>query len=536
MDEDAPDEREIAEVIAHLTSQIQSPEVERRREGARQLYDLCYTAGTRARAAMPVLVDCLSDSDEQIGDSAVWGLRYCAPDSVEPLIDCLTSPDAKVRRRACDALGNIGDDALPASEALRRLLADSVQGVRTRAAWALGLLHDTSEKTIAALAAMARRDSAALHALGNIGTALVDPGPLRAMQPEILNALEDDDRDVRRSACHALAALDLEPMLYLDVLTRRLADEPVADIRYLLVGQLKDLAPTVDLSGHIPLMCDVVRRGSMEARSMCDLLALLGPKAKAAVPTLADALRHEDGQLVVAAAEALWAITRRANELLPALARVFHDEAESVCDAICEIGPAAAPLAGKLIDALQSDDYWDLQWAAADALGAIASDADVISTLGKALAHPSPIVKSAAARALARVGPAAAPMLIEMLENNDDERGEWAADVIGRIGQPAASAAEVLRAHLRSDNAVLAGWSATALAKVTGDSTLTSLLVELLCSERVELRQEAAMGLKAIGPPAAAALEALRGALDDDDADVRAAAQKAIAALTAPTH
>src|SRR5262249_59773651 len=118
--------------------------------------------------------------------------------------------------------------------------------------------------------------------------------------------------------------------------------------------------------------------------------------------------------------------------------RVFDNLGQSVCDGICEIGPAAAPLIEKVIGALDSQD-WDLQWAAADALGAIASNrADVVAALTTALGHPSPIVRSAAARAFAAIGPATVPALIAILEApDDDDRREWAADAPRPMGAQA---------------------------------------------------------------------------------------------------
>jgi hypothetical protein len=71
---------------------------------------------------------------------------------------------------------------------------------------------------------------------------------------------------------------------------------------------------------------------------------MLGPRAHAAVPFLIDALNGEDEFTIIAAAVALWHVDRRIDVALPHLARLFPDFGETVCDAITEIGPAAAPL------------------------------------------------------------------------------------------------------------------------------------------------------------------------------------------------
>src|SRR5262249_42329085 len=221
--------------------------------------------------------------------------------------------------------------------------------------------------------------------------------------------------------------------------------------------------------------------------------------------------------------------------------RVFDNLGQSVCDAICEIGPAAAPLIDKVIGALDSGD-WDLQWAAADALGAVASNrADVVAALTTALGHPSPIVRSAAARAFAAIGPATVPALIAILEApDDDDRREWAADALGQMGAQAHAAIEPLKTRWRSADRALAAWCAIALAKIAGDAATVPMLIGLLArSDRPDLQQQAALALTKIGPPAASATQALKAALRDlhaDDEHGRAAVEGALAAIGGSLH
>lgn len=206
MDNENPDSA-MADHIISLASEARTEDLGRRRLAVRRIYDICFEIGARARAAVPILIDCLSDPDEKVGKSSLWGLKYCAPASIPALISCLGDPNAIVRRRACSALGKIGDAAIVAGGALRELVGDPSQDVRLSSALALGLVGDTSQKTIAALFRMSDADSAAersasLHALGNIGRRLVDPEPLSKNQQKIFRALEDEDDGVRWSACY----------------------------------------------------------------------------------------------------------------------------------------------------------------------------------------------------------------------------------------------------------------------------------------------------------------------------------------------
>jgi HEAT repeat protein len=276
---------------------------------------------------------------------------------------------------------------------------------------------------------------------------MADPAPLRARQQEILEALHDEDDDVRWSACHAIEPLDLDPATHVELMVPRLSDRSER-VEEMAMRQLKRLAAEIDLTPHVDSICQVIRRARIRsAKDACEVIGKLGSRGYEAVPALLDALNGEDGSIVIAAAEALWRVDRRIDVALPHLARLFPEYGETVCDAITQIGPAAGPLIDQVIEALQTDD-WDLQWAAADALGYMgSSDPAVLATLTAALGHDSGIVVSAATRALARIGAAAVPALSEILLQRADRRAVWAADALGQIGPAAGAAAELLRAQ-----------------------------------------------------------------------------------------
>lgn len=540
-DPSLPDQT-IAETIFRVSAEIKRTDGKHRQTAIRDLSDLCRKVRVRARAAIPIWLELLADEDKEIGESASYGLSHCAPDSIEPLIEQLTHHNPIVRKRACSSFGTIGKEAILATDSILPLLADPVQEVRSRAAWALGVIGDARQRTIAALFDMARSGTvedrrSALHGLAGVAKVAADLAPLRARQQEIFDALTDKDDDVRWSACYAIESLDLDPATHVELIVPRLSDRSER-VEEIAIRQLKGLAEDIDLTSHLAPICQVVRGArKRSAATACEVIGMLGPRAHAAVPCLVDALDSEDAFTTIAATGALWRVDRRIDVALPHLARLFPDFGETVCDAISQVGPAAAPLIGRVLEALESDD-WDLQWAAADALGSIgSSDPAILATLTTALGHESGIVVSAAATALARIGAAAVPVLSDILQQPGDPRAEWAADALGRIGPAAGAAAELLRAQLHSPRPGLAAWSAIALAKITGDERTVPILVKLLeRMDRADLRQEAALGLKAIGPRASGAAGALKALHHDPDDDVRTAAEAALSAVTAARH
>jgi HEAT repeat protein len=539
MENEAIPATEIAQEIARAAGSLADDKIEKRRDAASVLYDLCRNVGVQASAAIPLLLDLLADDDEAIGESASYGLAYCAPDSIESLIDQLRHPNPKVRRRSCSSLGTIGNPALAASGALRSLLSDPTQEARSRAAWALGSTGDIGPQTTGALLHMIETGTvedrrAAFHAIGILGRAGLRL--TETIQPRFIAGLIDPDSDVRWSVCYALEALDLDPAKRVALFVARLSDDSDR-VREIAVNELKNLAEDADLSEHIDAICCVIRLQTRAARGACELIGLLGPRARSAERVLTDAVSSDDPFIAIEGATALWRVTRRADVALPRLASLFEDYGESVCDAICEIGPAAAPLMEQVLAALDSDD-WDLQWAAADALGRMgSSDPAVLATLTKALGHESGIVRSAALNALVRVGGPAVPALSETLAQFDDVRADWAADALGRIGHDAGSAVGLLRAGLQSPRSALSGWCAIALGKIAGDQTVVPTLIELLeLPDRPDLRAQAALAIKSIGLPADSAKNALRALRDDPDPDVRTAVEEALASLGGWRH
>lgn len=536
-----PDDEELPAMVGKLVIRARSSSVNDKREAVEALYDLAFRVGRKAAAAVPVLIERLSDADSKTAESALWALGYCKPQSIEPLIDSLLDIDPLMRERAAWAIGNIGDEARSASDSLRRLLQDPSENVRSRAAWALGLVHDCDNRTVESLFQLAefgitsdRRS--ALHALGNIGKYMDEPSRLHAHRPLIFSALSDADEDTRWSALYLIESLGLPASEHAEVLLGILEQDPGERVLHAVLAQLKLLTPQIDLSSHATGLCRWLSHNSTSASQVCDILGLIRPAPLDAIGALVAALNIDE--CVVPASKALWKIDQRVSESLPALARVFDEYDESVCDVICELGPAAAPLLPKLIEAMLEEDNWDLQWAATDALGSMASaDPPVMAALLTTLGHQSPIVRSAASRALARVGVAAIPQLLALVQAQGDSRAAWAAFSLGEMGPTAISAAPQLLKGVEPVGDVLSTACAIALARIAADPRTVPHLVRIIESADPRYpRSAAANALGGLGPLAITAMPALEILLSDDDPDCRAAAQEALDAIKAKAH
>lgn len=542
MDYDAPppDESELPAILADLTDRAGHVDVNIRREAIEQIYDLAFKFDGKVAAAIPSLVGCLADPDPKIGESSLWALHYCAPDSIEPLIECLSHQVAFVRERAAHSLGKIGDKARnAAAPKLRDLLRDSDQGVRKRAAWALGLMHDASGDTVERLAGMIANGAlvdagAALHALGNIGKseALDFLAPYR---DQILSALDSPGAESRRWALYAAEFVGLDVQTWAETLVRVVRHDESAEVRSAALSTLKGIASSVDLESAVPTLAARLVESGSEPSLACDVLGAMRPRPLGAAPFLQDALARNE--LVLSAASALWRIEGRADSIIPAMKRVFDDYGEGVCDLICELGPAARPLIADVIKAL-AEENWDLQWAAADALQAMASsDQMALRTLLDALSHPSPIVRSASARALAAAGVVAVKPLKDLLVDVSDPRASLAAYALGEIGPAAAESLSDLRAGMQAGCEPLSGFCAIAVARIAGEIGAVPFLVDTLRSDDpVAPRQAAAEALAELGPAAMAAVEALEAIIENDDIDLADVAMQALVTIRGTPH
>jgi HEAT repeat protein len=195
-------------------------------------------------------------------------------------------------------------------------------------------------------------------------------------------------------------------------------------------------------------------------------LRLAGPAAKAAVSPLIHALEDKDDEVRLLAARALGGI-----------------------------GPAAAEAGKPLVEFLQAED-WQRRPAAVEALALIRSK-DSVAPLTSALKHQDQFVRTAAAEALAHLGPAAGDAVLSLREALQDP-SDWV-----RI-QAAVALAYV--EPKRAPDAVAA---------------LFSILRDAATRDRWDahfLRDEVAEALEALGP---LAVEPLRVNLHDKDVEVR---------------
>ncbi|HVS38662.1 MAG TPA: HEAT repeat domain-containing protein, partial [Gemmataceae bacterium] len=188
---------------------------------------------------------------------------------------------------------------------------------------------------------------------------------------------------------------------------------------------------------------------------------------------------------------------------------MLHDEEPSVraaaAEALAAIGPAAEEGIELLVEAAMREDNKPLRLQAVCALGAVARRADyvvyVIPHLLHVLRSTKEELQRAAIRSLGALGTdAAVERLVELLTDVDGDTAEEAALALGAIGPDARAAVPALLRMLRAGGYRPAG-AAYALGRIGKvDDAIVPALLQALQHPVPDVREEAAIALRAIAP------------------------------------
>lgn len=490
------------------------------------------------RAVVPFLDDLLPllvTSSQASEEGLLYAIYHCAPDSIPPLINLLSHERTEVKVRAAKTLATIGKKAVDAEPALTRLLGEKEDVVVQAACHALGQIFAHSERAITQLnkkchdTNLATR-SAAVHALAVIANNAKLAHSTSICRDTLIAAASDGDIEVRRSAYYGLRAMSFPSDEKGVCLIRLLSFEHEEAVQARIVEAMICDADSYDYREVVPFLVSKLSTHNRELfAASCDLLERMGASATVAVPVL---LRMLEVQGDVSVARTIWRISRRADYVIPVLSQQFEDDGERICDICYEMGHAASPLLPKLLEALSADDYWDLQWAASDAIGKVATgNPDVVPSLLAAMTHESPIVLASVARSLACVGLAAVEPLMELAQSDHAIKRNYAIYALGKLGHQAAQAVPLLcRLLAESADPMLERVAAIALAHISGDpAALPILMRELTGGSEDAPIVDLINALAAVGPLASASINLLEYiARDLDGTEVGEAASSAL--------
>jgi len=164
--------------------------------------------GTNARPDVPVIIQCLCDSNQLVAWYAPRILVHCKlqPDDLCPILtNFLRGSRSPCRVNFIDALSSFPEEAAPAVTILVESLRDVDEKVASHAARALGSLHDPSVIPVLKQSLEDARPSVRIGAARALGDFFQRA---RSAVPALVQALGDPDAQVREDATNAIRNID----------------------------------------------------------------------------------------------------------------------------------------------------------------------------------------------------------------------------------------------------------------------------------------------------------------------------------------
>lgn len=465
------------------------------------------------RAVEPILVASLEDRSwfDQI-NTATALVRIGTP-AVEPLIGALSHENSRIRKKAAEALGRIGDERayLPLSNLQ---YSDKQYRVRETAKYALKRLKEPQAALTPFFHTKPQKsgptwiigeDSSYRKKLDEKKDRYREPGKeegepiagsedrIEAFKTSPTSPAGEESGSARpweeeTGIITATPALEFGPEV--EALIAIINDEKKEG--YYRGQAVRDLVRTGD-PRVVELLLDMLKNPNRSVRlGAVEALGMLGDER--AIPPLISALKDSYSKIQKRAMEALVKMGPPAVEpVIEALKDNDRRVRLSAAKVLIEIGDKKARGATEPLLAMLEDEDSDVRRAAVDALGKIGDERAVgplITILDDRL------VGYGAMKALIAIGPAAVPPLIVTLEDEDSTVRWMSAKALGLIGDE--SAVVHLIAALKDTGYSVRREAATALGLI-GDGSAVEPLIGVLADKNHQVREAAKKALDTLG-------------------------------------
>lgn len=448
---------------------------------------------------------------------ALVRLGPVAAEKAAPLLD---HEVPQVRSSGCQIIGAAGPAGAKFATKVAARLKDTDASVRQLALLALNTLGPAARDATDAIVEMATSDQPYQRQMALQALERIRPDPEKA-RPVALKALNDAAPYVRVAAVSLLVTVDPKHPDVIAQVRKLLADRMTRAQAMMVVGRLGAAAEPL-----VPAAIEAFRaeKDTFQKRSFLTMFTQVGPKAKEVLPDLLGMLDQRDTYTRQLVANALKAIgPGDPAKAVPAINNALITEPNGyarglLIDVLATYGPAAVDAVPHLLDDLKKT-LWTNQTQVAAALAQIAPERarkEAVPLLEKWLSNQQAFCIPSAV-AICRLDPEhkdARTALLQALKNTDT--GAWffrqtAIDYFGSLGPKSKDLLEDLRKALEAKEPQVRISAAAAVWRVSGEAEapLKVLTTSLKPPEQTYLRQQAAVRLGEIGPPAKAAVPTL---------------------------
>ncbi|HVW00915.1 MAG TPA: HEAT repeat domain-containing protein, partial [Planctomycetaceae bacterium] len=344
--------------------------------------------------------------------------------SLDEAIETLGSKEPSARVEAAEEIAEMGRSAQKAVPALIKALETKDVAFRTEVILALGHLGEVAASAVPDLIKLLAAEEplvvrhAAVESLRAIGPSA------HAAIPQFQTMLKDKDLALQASAARGLLIWAADDAELVRECVTVLLSALVSDREEVQIeaehGLTEAGAPAV-----LPVIDVLKTNKDVEVQTLaCEVLGMIGPDARLAVPELIKLLHTRNVDLRSRAALALGMLQSDSEQSVKALLPLLHDQNERVVHsavmALGRFGPAAASAVPALLPLFDSEDD-GLRASLAYTVGEIGPNAKAaIPALIGSLSDDSESVVLNSADALANFGAAAVPALLQALQQSDD--------------------------------------------------------------------------------------------------------------------
>lgn len=439
---------------------------------------------------------------------------FAAEPTVADLITALKSGDQPAKLSAIDSIGQQGEKAAAAVPALTELLKDHSPEVRAHAVKALGEIGQEAKPAVPALAALIADKDENVRRMVIGALRRIRPGPQVGI-PLFIKIMDDPDPAVKIRAMQALSSAGKDAVPFL---ISALKDEKAAYWACLILDKIGP-----DAEQAVPELTQLVNSKRPElSREAILSLAAIGKPAAPAIPQLVKAMDNDLdrepavyalGQIGISPGSAESKIRSYTNSpdktlgivSIWTLARFHPEDVKLQGEAVT-----------KLFEGLKNDEP-AVRILSAKALAALRpGPAITLPIMDKALAGADEKVVHGALDALATLGPAAIPSLIEATKY--EKVRPYAIYILGQNGPAAKSAVDTLVKYIDDKNPDVQNETLVALAKIGPEAkSAVPALIKVLEKNEGSVCCASVYALGSIGPEAKAAAPTLQKNLSSND-------------------
>jgi HEAT repeat protein len=440
--------------------------------------------GPKAAPALPDLIEALQDKNEDLRLNAAIALGKIGSPAIEEVAKLLKSTDDATRFYAVWTIGAIGPDAKAQAPTVIAMLADKNVDVRRKAAFTLGRLTASPEKTIAALVEAFKDESpevrqAAGEALSKFGKASV---------PSLMDLLKSGNAGARHQAATSIGDIGAEAKDAIPLLKNLFLSKDAKNQDHLHFAQM--IAKVGGKEGVAALEAGFKDERPEVRQAAAQSLQTIGADA---VGVLIDGLGSKNVEVRRLSAGTLMPMRIGDKSVVIALAYALSDEDDQVrqnaISGLAQLGVPAKMGAAKIKGALT-----DL----------------------------NPNVRQQAYFLLQSLNENPQDALKKGLESKDGKVRINTASLMVSVGFDVNSAIPVLVDGLTNDDLGLKMQAAFTLAQTGRErDKVVPIFIDGLKHKSMGVRIQAAQGLQRIGNSGDKAHKALVAALGDSEAGVR---------------